>query len=160
VLYTGDLTYGIDFPQIGGYLAGDAARYCERIKRAIDGIPDDAIVVCTHGSQEVHTVAQIRELARSIDESFQAIEAALAVGHSADEIVDGLVLRRWRRHVSDRLVGLRWVQAIAEFRENPIEAPRHAFVDPLYAALLDGGDRGRVVSPPWLGAGARTRLVA
>jgi len=139
VLYTGDLTYGIDFPQIGGYLAGNAAKYCDFMRRAIDGIPDDAIVVCTHASQEVHTVAQIRDLVHSVDESIVAIQTELASGKSADEIVDELLLERWQRHISERSRGLRWVQDIARYQENPIETPRLSLVDPLYRALVDDG---------------------
>jgi len=139
VLYTGDLTYGIDFPQIGGYLSGNAARYSEFMKRAIEGVPDDALVACTHGTSDTHTVAQIRDLIRSIDESIVAIRAELAKGKSAAEIVDELLLRKWRRHVSERSRGLRWVQDIAGYEENPIAAPRLSFVDPLYEALVNGG---------------------
>ncbi|GAA6206247.1 MULTISPECIES: MBL fold metallo-hydrolase [Thalassotalea] len=85
VIHTGDLFFEIGFPYIDLDSGGSVKGYLANVKKIIEQLPDDVVVIPGHG--KLTNKAEFNAFAQMIDFSIKRVEKALSEGKSEEDIL-------------------------------------------------------------------------
>lgn len=130
VVYMGDVGYGLNYPSYDTD-TGDATRYAEVVRRALDLLPDDVLFVSGHGAD--CTRQDLERYQRMLAETTRIVLAAVAQGKGADEI-EPAELGEWGSYAGPYVSAREWITSLVDsarddpLREaSPIEAMYQAY---------------------------------
>ena len=141
VVYMGDLAYGLHFPTYDTR-TGDARKYAGIVAAAIDGLPDDVIVVSGHGKD--CTMAEMREYQQMLATTTDIVMRELDKGTPRNEITPSL-LGEWADYAGPYQGAAGWIASLIDSRENEGK-PHVPVIEPLYRARQAGGMKAVVAT--------------
>lgn len=117
VVYMGDVGYGVNYPSYDT-ATGDATRYAEIVRRAIDMLPDDVLFISGHGADG--TRQDMEKYQRMLAETTRIVLAEMAQGKGADQI-DPVVLGEWDSYAGPYVSARQWIANLVDSaRDDPL----------------------------------------
>lgn len=134
IVYMGDIGYGMNYPSYDS-TSGDATKYAEVVRRALDRLPEDVLFVSGHGDDCVRE--QMEEYQQMLDETTKLVLAEVAKGRSADEIDVG-VLGRWGSYAGKYVSAEEWIRTLVESASKEVWG-KASPIEPMYREYRNGG---------------------
>jgi len=92
VAYLGDLAYGMHVPSFDR-LSGDILEYGNAVKKALQYLPGNALIVSGHGTD--CTMKDMKEFQRMLAGTIQTVKNEYAKGKSAETMIKEKILKEW-----------------------------------------------------------------
>lgn len=141
IVYMGDLAYGLHFPTYDTR-SGDARKYADIVASAIEGLPEDTIVVSGHGRD--CSMSDMREYQRMLAATTAIVIRELDKGTPHAEITPAL-LGDWANYDGPYQGAAGWIRSLIDSRENEGK-PYVPVIEPLYRARQAGGMKAVVAT--------------
>lgn len=110
VLHLGDHFFNGMFPFIDLQGGGTVHGYVKNLKTVIAMAPEDVIIIPGHGT--LSNIVELSANVEMIEETFKAVEVALAAGKTEDEIVAAGVAEKWKSHSWAFINEERWLKTL------------------------------------------------
>jgi len=134
VVCTGTLCTGMRFPSVDR-IGGDALKYGATVKRMIDLLPADVILVPGHGRN--CTMAEQREFQDMLTKTTEIVKNGLASGKDVATLQEEKVLKDWAAYEGGLTTSDQWIQYIAYSVQNT--KPKNPAAVELYYAFKQAG---------------------
>jgi len=139
VAYLGDLAYGGKFPSVD-LRRGDATRYAEVARKAIEYLPPGITIVSGHGDNSSRE--EFVEFQHMLEETTAIVRKGLADGKTVTEMQDEKVLEDWESHGDLYVTADEWIEDLVFSARRG--GPKASLIEPLYHSYLDEGIDGAV----------------
>lgn len=134
IVYMGDLAYGLHYPTYDTR-SGDARRYADIVAAALEGLPENTVVVSGHGKN--CTMADMREYQAMLAATTSIVMEALDQG-TPREAIEPSLLGKWADYAGPYQGAAGWITSLIDSRENA--GKTHVpIIEPLYRARKSGG---------------------
>jgi cyclase len=134
VVFMGDLLFSDAYPGLDTSRGGSLELYVENMGKLVDLFPDDVKLVAGHGRD--YTMDELRERHRMTIATAELIKQAAAEGKTAQEMLEGDLLKDWAKWETDIIPGENW---ITRGYESLTGQRRSSICEPLTQTILESG---------------------
>ncbi|MEE9441720.1 MAG: MBL fold metallo-hydrolase [candidate division Zixibacteria bacterium] len=135
IVHLSSLCNGFNFPSIDS--DGDVFKFPEIIRRAIEIVPKDAVIVSGHndngGWQEFHPYLEM------LESTIDIIGKGLEAGKDLATLQEEKVIDKWKSYAGSYVSVNDWINYIVSGYETKGEPEKKNIFKPLYYAIKDGG---------------------
>jgi len=133
VVHLSSLVNGFNFPSVDS--DGDVFMFSELVRRAIEILPEDVVIVSGHnqnGSWE-----QLQAYVDMLDETGRIVREGLAAGRDVEQLQQDNVLEPWTAYAGSYVSLDRWIAILADGLQG--KTGKKTVFEPMYFALRDQG---------------------